>query len=157
MEDEITSFKGNYAFLSNYYHHTITYKGITYTNNEAAFQAQKCINEEDKLKFSSLEPNEAKRLGRKVKLRSDWEEVKFQIMYEICCEKFKDPKMEKLLLDTGDSILVEGNTWHDNIWGYCTCDRCRSSNIIGYNNLGQILSLIRLRKRMEMENKNEKC
>lgn len=37
----ITSFRGEYAFLSNFYQAPVTYHGKRYANNEAAFQAQK--------------------------------------------------------------------------------------------------------------------
>ena len=39
----IQEFVGEYYFLSNYYETPVTYKGITYQNNEAAFQAQKLL------------------------------------------------------------------------------------------------------------------
>ena len=70
----ISEFKGEYFFLSNFYSADVTYRGITYKNNEAAFQAMKCP--EVASSFSSLNPSEAKRLGRRVKLRPDWEAVK---------------------------------------------------------------------------------
>ena len=37
----IDSFRGKYFFLSNFYGSPVLYDGITYQNNEAAFQAQK--------------------------------------------------------------------------------------------------------------------
>ena len=37
----IDSFKGDYCFLSNFYEAKVTYEGITYLNNEAAFQSIK--------------------------------------------------------------------------------------------------------------------
>ncbi len=37
----ITCFRGDYAFLSNFYPAPIYYRGNQYANNEAAFQAQK--------------------------------------------------------------------------------------------------------------------
>jgi predicted NAD-dependent protein-ADP-ribosyltransferase YbiA (DUF1768 family) len=45
------------------------------------------------------------------------------------------------LLDTGDEELVEGTTWHDNIWGNCSCPKCK--NIPGQNRLGKLLMQIR--------------
>lgn len=38
--------------------------------------------------------------------------------------------------------IVEGNYWHDNYWGNCTCDKCK--NIEGQNKLGKILMKIRM-------------
>ena len=55
----INQFKDEYFFLSNFYLAPVEYKGITYTNNEAAFQAQKCTNNKDKVKFENLNPIDA--------------------------------------------------------------------------------------------------
>ncbi len=38
---KIDSFRGKYFFLSNYFIAPVMYEGLTYQNNEAAFQAQK--------------------------------------------------------------------------------------------------------------------
>lgn len=124
---QITSFRGAYYFLSNFYASPVLYKGITYENNEAAFQAQK--EPERALEFASLPPNEAKRLGRQVNLRMDWEHVKNEIMLEIVLAKFtQNADLKKKLMKTGGSPLIEGNTWNDTYWGVC---RGKGQNILG--------------------------
>ena len=45
---KIDHFRGEYAFLSNFWEVPVTYMGLTYGSNEAAFQAQKCMTEEEK-------------------------------------------------------------------------------------------------------------
>ena len=50
--NKINSFRDEYYFLSNFYECSVTYNGLTYKNNEAAFQAQKCINPKDREKLS---------------------------------------------------------------------------------------------------------
>ena len=140
----IDKFDGEYTFLSNFYDAPVIYNNLLYENNEAAFQAQKTISEKERLRFCTLNPSQAKRLGRKIDLRPDWEVVKGQIMYEICLAKFtqnEDLKMK--LLSTDREYLVEGNYWHDNIWGNCTCEKC--AHIHGSNWLGIILMEIRER------------
>lgn len=140
----IDCFDGKYAFLSNFYNCPVTYNGLTYQNNEAAFQAQKTLDENVRKEFTNLPPNLAKRKGRRVTLRSDWEKVKDDVMYEICLAKFfsvKNYKLLELLLNTDSEEIVEGNHWHDNYWGNCMCDRCKS--IEGKNMLGKILMEIR--------------
>jgi hypothetical protein len=79
-----------------------------------------------------LSPGDAKRLGRKVFLRPDWEQVKRQVMADIVEAKFtqKEDLREKLLA-TGDAYLEEGNDWGDRIWG--------TVNGQGANMLGIIL------------------
>jgi len=140
----IDCFDGKYAFLSNFYNCPVTYNRLVYQNNEAAFQAQKTLDENVRREFTSLPPNLAKRKGRRVTLRSDWEKVKDDVMYEICLAKFlsvENHKLFELLLNTNSEEIVEGNHWHDNYWGNCTCDRCKS--IEGKNMLGKILMEIR--------------
>lgn len=130
----IDNFRGKYYFLSNFFSATVEYEGITYLNNEAAFQAAKLLTGREI--FQNLNPSEAKRLGRRVDLRPDWEEVKTQVMFDICYAKFKQhPELMKLLLETSGEELVEGNTWGDKIWGVCKG--------VGENRLGRILMLIR--------------
>lgn len=134
---EIKEFKGKYFFLSNYYEAPVIYEGIRYTNTEAAFHAQKGYNGDiTKFQFSHLSPGEAKRLGRSVKLRKDWEEVKDNYMYEIVKAKFEqNSELLKRLLDTGDALLIEGNDWNDKYWGVCDGE--------GQNKLGKILMKVR--------------
>lgn len=69
MINKIDSFTGEYEFLSNFYVAPVTFDDLTYTNNEAAFQAQKCINPKDRIRFTTLNPTEAKKLGREIRLR----------------------------------------------------------------------------------------
>lgn len=133
----ISSFRDEYFFLSNFYPVEIKLDGIVYPNAEAAFQAQKTFDVEERRKFSMLRnPVQAKRLGRKVKLRDDWEEVKLDIMTEVVSQKFlQHPHLIEMLLQTGDEELVEGNKWGDRFWGVCKGK--------GENHLGKILMKIR--------------
>jgi predicted NAD-dependent protein-ADP-ribosyltransferase YbiA (DUF1768 family) len=55
--------------------------------------------------------------------------------------KFQDPKLRAMLLATGNEELIEGNTWHDNTWGDCSCDACK--DIEGKNMLGKLLMKVR--------------
>lgn len=142
---QITEFRGKYAFLSNFYYAPVTYLNHKYANNEAAFQAQKTtfVNEQKRFYIKHLtNPADAKKLGRKVTLRPDWNQLKIQIMYEVCFAKFiQNPDLMQALLATGDALLVEGNTWGDRFWG--------KVNGFGENHLGRILMDIREKARLE--------
>lgn len=130
----INNFRDKYFFLSNFYPSKIYINGFTFNSAEAAFQAMKCPSRMQE--FINLPPNEAKRLGRKVKLRSDWELVKDGIMYRIVMDKFlQNKELKEQLLNTKDAILIEGNTWNDIYWGVC--------NARGKNMLGKILMEVR--------------
>lgn len=140
----IDSFDGQYRFLSNFANSVILYEGIIYPTVEHAFQAAKTLDISKRQEISLLAtPGHAKRAGRKVILRPDWEEVKDQVMYHLVKLKFTDPILRGKLLATGEEELVEGNFWHDNYWGVCSCERCNSYAIDSGNHLGNILVSIR--------------
>ena len=135
---DITSFRGDYDFLSNFHEAPVEFDGIRYLNNEAAFQAQKCLDRKDRQAFASLLPGAAKRKGRSVSLRPDWEQVKVGLMTEIVRAKFaQNPDLAERLVLTGGSRLIEGNTWHDTFWGV------DSNTGKGANHLGIILMQVR--------------
>lgn len=91
----INCFDGKWAFLSNFYWHEIEFEGITYPTNEHFFQAMKTLDIGERQKIANcLTPGQAKRMGRQVVLRSDWEEVKEDIMFLGLCLKFNDLKLE---------------------------------------------------------------
>lgn len=132
----INSFTGKYAFLSNFYPSPITIDNIQYPTVEHAFQAQKTLDIKERIKISKIkDPGSAKAIGRKVKLRVDWEEIKMTVMRKCLKEKFKDPYLQESLIETGTAKLIEGNFWNDTYWGIC--------NGIGENHLGQLLMEIR--------------
>ena len=133
---KIDSFRGKYFFLSNFYPVEVDFDGFTFQNNEAAFQAMKTLDRGKRAEFTRLDPSSAKRKGRKVQLRKDWEEVKDQLMYEICLSKFnQNEDLKRKLLQTKGMELIEGNDWGDTYWGVC---RGR-----GQNKLGKILMRVR--------------
>ena len=133
----ITSFKEGYSFLSNFFEHPVFFGGLRYRCAEAAFQAQKCINVCDRKTFTELSGAEAKKLGRQVALRPDWEKVKLSVMSDIIWAKFQDPALKRELLETGDKNLIEGNTWNDTFWG------ADAVTLQGNNHLGKILMATR--------------
>ena len=145
----INVFDGEFAFLSNFYPSIITDEyGITYPTVEHYFQAQKTINIAERVAIADAEtPGRAKRMGRNVALRHDWEAIKIDVMRQGLEMKFQDTNLRARLLETGSMPLVEGNVWHDNIWGDCQCGRC--VNAPGRNILGKLLMDLRERVRTQ--------
>lgn len=132
----INSFEGEYAFLSNFYEHPISNGVITFPTNEHYFQAMKTLEDDERLAIArAATPGQAKRMGRKVQLRSDWESIKLDVMETAVRIKFTDPELAAKLIATGDEELVEGNWWNDTFWGVC--------NEVGENHLGKILMKVR--------------
>lgn len=138
----IDFFEKEYRFLSNFYSCPVVYNGVRYRNSEAAFQAQKNPTPQNIANFSIMNPSQAKKMGRSIALREDWDSVKDKIMYEIVLRKFyQNPDLREKLFATGDEYLEEGTWWHDNYWGNCHCKKCE--NIQGQNHLGIILMKVR--------------
>jgi len=80
----ITKFTGRHDFLSNFYPCLIYYEAISYPSVEHAYQAAKTDNLDIRRTIArALSPAKAKKLGRCVELRADWELVKIPIMFEL--------------------------------------------------------------------------
>ena len=137
----IKEFRGKYYFLSNFSNSKFTLNGITFLNGESAFHSFKDIKSQSE--FANLDPFTAKRKGRKVKLRHDWEDIKDDIMYKVVKAKFEqNVDLKEKLLATGDEYLEEGNTWNDTYWGVCKGR--------GKNMLGKILMKVRLELKKQL-------
>jgi ribA/ribD-fused uncharacterized protein len=131
MPEKIDSFTDDHRFLSNF-------EGKV----EWIFQAMKTTDWKEQVRvLSASTPGEAKKRGRKVTLRPDWDEIRLDVMEAAVREKFSQPLMARLLEETGDAELVEGNYWHDQFWGDCTCNHHYRSP--GQNHLGKLLMKIR--------------
>lgn len=117
----IDSFSGPWQFMSNFWMAPVRvcfpgYGCWTFPSSEHAFQAAKCPSRS--AEFLTGTPGEAKRLGRKVDMRRDWEEVKDDVMYDVVREKFRqNPDLADLLVSSAPAYLIEGNTWGDRYWG----------------------------------------
>ena len=135
----IDRFDGTYRFLSNFYTlpKPITHDGILYPTTEHAFAAAKTLDFRARFEISKLEtPGMAKRAGRQLVLRPEWEKAKNRIMYELVLLKFVlNQDLRWKLMDTYPNKLVEGNTWGDTYWGVCKG--------VGENKLGSILEIVR--------------
>lgn len=130
-------FRGKYEFLSNFYPCLIidrNFPDLIYHSVEAAFQATKTLDKEERRPFTYIDASQAKMRGRHLKLRDDWEQVKDSTMEYYCRQKFSNPILRAKLMAVTEPI-VEDNWWHDTYWGRC--------NGIGENKLGQILTKIR--------------
>lgn len=138
----IDCFDGRFAFLSNFASSEVVFEGVVFPTIEHAFQAAKTLDIGKRREIATLAtPGLAKREGRRVRLRSDWEQVKDQVMLDLLRQKFHTTPLKELLDKTNSEILIEGNFWHDNYWGDCRCANCRA--IPGKNTLGRLLMTVR--------------
>lgn len=131
----IDSFQGEYSFLSNFFLCDVDYDGQTWPSAEHAYQAAKCARVEDYELFlgPAMTPGHAKRAGKRVAKWEKWNDIKLHTMEKIIAAKFRfvNSDLSQKLLETGDSILIEGNSWGDTYWGVC--------DGVGTNYLGNIL------------------
>jgi ribA/ribD-fused uncharacterized protein len=110
-----------WRFLSNFYVGApLLYRSFSFASGEHMFQAFKASSVADMHTINAGEtPSEAKANGRHyLRLRPDWERVKFDVMRLVLRTKFQAGREEAaLLLATGDALLVEGTMWGDRVWG----------------------------------------
>lgn len=139
-----------YGEFSNFAPYPITLKGKQWPTTEHYFQAQKFAGTEHEQVIRKLaSPMVAARKGRsrELPLRHDWESAKDDIMREALRAKFtQHPELQKLLLETGDAVLVE-HTRNDNYWG-------DGGDGSGKNRLG--ILLMELRENLRDETKGSK-
>ena len=132
----VHSFQGEFRFLSNFHPSPVWMYGLEYPTVEHAYQAAKTLDRAERERIRTAHtPGVAKRLGRVVKIRDDWNEFRLVAMEELLRRKFTTPQLNDQLLATGNKLLVEGNTWGDEFWGVC--------DSVGENHLGRLLMKIR--------------
>ena len=135
-DNNIKGFFDDYSWLSNFHPCSVMFKGLVFKSSEAAYQAAKSLDPADWLRFSQMTASESKREGKVVKIREDWNDVKYNIMYDIVLDKFlRNKDLREKLLNTGDKYLEETNWWKDKIWGVYNGE--------GTNWLGKILMDVR--------------
>ena len=145
--EPIDRFQGETRWLSNFEESEVMWNAISFKTVEHAYQAAKTsIPAEIEKVQSCATPGKAKRAGRKVTLRPDWEKVKIGIMAVLNLQKYsRHPELREKLLATGHRPLIEGNEWSDRFWGKCGAKLPDGSRgkLTGQNWLGRILMIIR--------------
>ncbi len=138
MSKQITDFRGEYRFLSNFYPSLLIVDGLPYETLEHAYQAAKTddLASKEQIRTASS-AKEAKQFGRSVVLIDDWDDKRIDVMAALVKQKFTEHLDLKLrLLLTGKAELIEGNTWRDQFWG-------QTKDGVGENYLGKILMSVR--------------
>lgn len=133
----IREFNGEYRWLSNFWPVLIKVEGITYHHVEGAYMAMKTTSIEERRDIALMvNPGMAKRAGKQVTLRPNWDKMKVRVMYNLLKLKFAPGSdLASKLLATEDILLVEGNNWNDTFWGVCRGQ--------GQNRLGLLLMRVR--------------
>lgn len=139
----ITCFRDEYSFLSNFHLAPIIYgrQQRMWPTAEHLFQAWKCVNPDDARRIlTAPTPGAAKRLGRQISMRKNWMSIRLTVMETIVRLKFQqNASLTRLLLNTGDQQIIEGNSRGDRFWGA----EWNGATWVGENHLGKILMKVR--------------
>ena len=142
-------FQGDKRYLSNMYPAEIymdpslsqmfpmfTFDNYIYTASENLYQALKSNLFQHRKLFAEVGAKYSKNLGKKLEIRSDWEDVKIEAMRLCLMLKFdQHPDLAEKLIATRDEYLEERNDWNDTYWGTYLGE--------GENHLGKLLMEIR--------------
>lgn len=134
---QISEFSGEYRWLSNFAECRIILGNTTYSSVEHAYQSMKSDDPEWR-KFCADPSNSAgtiKRKSRDVTIIPRWDDLKELVMYICLFQKYLQEPYLTALVETGDSLIIEGNTWGDTFWGVCDGK--------GQNRLGELIMKIR--------------
>lgn len=145
MIQKIEKYEDEYRWLSNFVDCPITISGEffgvqvdppeKYASVEHAYQAFKSKDPEVRKKFQygvkvikgktpkgelvvgPLKANEAKKAGRNIQCRGDWDQIKVEVMRALKRQKYSKQPFRRLLLATGDAEIIHGVWWNDTFWG----------------------------------------
>lgn len=140
-------FRGEYAFLSNFYPAQTSLKGKVFGCVEVAYQwAKACSGGQEAVAEAiwnggTHSPASAKRLGKTLALTSTWAVWRVEIMTRLVTRKFAAHPDLCERLRALEGPIVEETTWHDTFWGVCVCSLHTGR---GANTLGHILQDVRL-------------
>jgi len=128
-QKKIDRFRGDFDYLSNFYMRAPFEDlcGAIWKSVEHYYQAAKTHHPTYRNNIYMCQtPGDAKFLGSRCPLRENWGRIKESVMRKALLMKFsQNLDIAKKLVSTQGFLLIEGNTWHDNFWGTCTCEKCR--------------------------------
>ena len=143
--EEILSFTGDYFFLSNYSPYGFIAENENYFPTSEHYyhfrKADVSVKENRPILeeiMKTKDPHNAKKLGRALTMRKDWDAFRHIIMFVGNKYKFdQNPDIRNKLIKLNNCVLIEGNTWNDTYWGV------NISNGEGHNYLGKTLMELR--------------
>lgn len=141
VEKKIERFHGRFFFLSNFFPVEVGLDAETYASVEHAYQAAKTLDPFSRARIRQASTAAlAKKMGSGLKLRKDWHDVRIDVMRALLVEKFAYSDLARMLAETGDAPLIEGNHWGDAFWGVFYPS---AGEPFGENHLGRLLMEIR--------------
>lgn len=134
--NKITSFTARYRFLSNFHPAVVKFNHIEFPTVEHGYVAARTLDIKAQEAIAALpSPAAAKKAGKTLVIRDDWDAVKLIYMEDLLRQKFVGPLADALIA-TAPMELIEGNWWGDTFWGESPVGQ-------GKNHLGKLLMQIR--------------
>jgi ribA/ribD-fused uncharacterized protein len=128
-----------YGMFSNFYVCNVEIDGKIWKTTEHYFAAMKSFDVKIQEKIRNAPTAfSAQKMGQDLKLRADWEQVKYEVMLKALRFKFKLEPFKSKLLSTVDAEIFEDSPY-DDIWG----TGIRGSKGKGRNLLGKALMQVR--------------
>ena len=143
----IDRFAGEHAWLSNMHPCSCPHEGKVFASSEHLYQWLKTAPGwwQDRI-FGAEHGKVAKALAAnpkcpKAPFTGTWDDRRLELMEIALRSKFgHNADLRQKLIDTDPSQLIEGNYWHDQFYGVCSCRKCEG---MGQNQLGQLLMKLR--------------
>jgi len=136
---DIKGFTGEYRWLSNFWPSPFEFNNYAWPTVEHAYVAHKAHPGRLKNVYGTvidMTPGQAKRYGRTIKIRNDFDMIKLYLMQALQYRKYtENEELLQKLLATGSREIEETNTWGDTFWGVC--------DGVGDNHLGKIIMGLR--------------
>ncbi len=133
-----------FSFLSNFSAFTLRWRGLRFDTAEAAYHWEKFPDHLDiqQAILAAQSAQEALEIARRNKhlRRSDWTEIKVDLMLNILRAKAAQHEyVRRMLLATDARELIE-NSWIDGFWGW-------GADHFGQNVLGKLWMIVRIELR----------
>ena len=147
-ENQVLFYEQEFYILSNFSAFCLDWDGYRFYSSEAAYQYSKFPEFSDirtKIRLA-LSSHESFKLAEfyKDSRRSDWDEIKTEVMLNILRQKvLQHEYVKRKLLETGNRELIE-DSWRDDFWGW-------GPNKDGKNMLGKLW--MKVRDELKGENK----
>ena len=150
----INGFTNQYRYLDNSFHSPFRYRGQWWDTVTHAYQAMKTDDKDEQRKIMlAPNPSAAYLLGKRVRLRENWDRIRDFVMMECIIKKFEqNEQIRKKLIETKDEVLIAKNYWHDNYWGVCNCKDCKVYNEVCKDNNKLGIILMEVRESFKMQN-----
>ena len=150
MTDTHVYFWRNNTPFSNFYKQAFNYKGYRLNYSEQAFMIEKALQFDPSkvdLIVNVKNPHDAKGIGRQIRNYNDtiWNAKRYSVMVKVLEANFQNKELKKILLETGDRIIVEASPY-DRIWGVGLGENdgdLYTGNWRGQNLLGKALMEVR--------------